>query len=184
MIPTFIKQTAVYGGSGVILAGLYEVLRGRQEEDDCGQNSPEKKKVELQHVKEIFSLQRHRDLLTLLAEIEDCVWKCDRVSWVRLVHGLNDLVETRILVESNPAKTSIRDRIRAFTYMKRCTDSLTRITSRLEHASCDADVRDVIRVQRIVKDITNHAQNNLSVVVFHTRDVLMSPPIHSFARDK
>jgi hypothetical protein len=162
-----LKQTAVYGSGGAILAGLYEVLRGSSKESGGG-GGPS---VVLKHVPKVPYVNGQQSLVTLLVEIEPCIWKCDRVSWLRLVTAMENLIETRFLVESDPGNTSIRDRVRAFSYYQRFKDSLQRITVRLEQSD-KADVREVIRIQRLVKDVSNHAHNHLSVIVYHTRDVL------------
>lgn len=164
------RRTAVYGSGGILLAGLYEAIRSHPTTEVVPSSS--RPPLALKRVKETPHLRRTSDLLTLLIEVEECIWKCDRISWIRLVNGLNDLVGIKILMESDPSQISLRDRIRAFTYMKRFTDSSKRIMCRLE-VSTTEEVREVIRVQRIMDDISKHAQNNLSVIVFHTRDVLM-----------
>jgi hypothetical protein len=160
-----LKQTAIYGSGGAILAGLYEVFRS------SSRGTSSSPSVAIQHVPKVPYVNSQEELVSLLVEMEPCVWKCDRVSWLRLVNALDNLIETRVMVESEPDRTSIRDRVRAFSYYQRFKDSLKRILIRLEQSD-KADVREVIRIQRIVKDVSNHAHNHLSVIVYHTRDVL------------
>jgi hypothetical protein len=161
----FFKQTAIYGSGGAILAGLYEVLRSS---NSLASSSPS---VVVKHVPKVPFVNSQNELVSLLVEIEPCIWRCDRVSWLRLVNALDNLIETRVLVESEPGRTSIRDRVRAFSYYQRFKDSLQRIHTRLEQSD-KADVREVIRIQALVKDVSNHAHNHLSIIVYHTRDVL------------
>jgi hypothetical protein len=173
MMMNNLKRTSVYGAGGIIVAGIYELVRSRGSTGGDGAN----KRTSLKYVKNVPYVTSHQSLTCLLHEIEEIVWATDKVSWMRLVNSLENLIEMRNHVEDYPEKTSLRDRVRGFTYCQRFTESMNRIMTKLEK-STRSDPRDVIRIQKISKEISNHCQNNLSVVVFFTRDVLLSPPMN------
>ena len=153
-----IVKTCLFGIGGLIVGGMYKIT------------TP----VDASEPSILFSdmgyvyIQMDKQLCNVLVEIHQIFIDIDHVAYIRTLKSIDQIIALHQKLLTRGYTPNMQDRVAGIGYFRRTKESIQRFITRAETIR---DPREVIYVQRHVKQLMTLLENHMRTIIVSTRDI-------------
>lgn len=152
-----VLRTVAYGTGGVIIGSLYTLYNQLVGEDYTDILSVPYSYIHL-----------NNELLNLFITLDDDFMNLDKVAYFRAVKAIDEIIHIRIAINNDQHAATIEHRVDAFVQFRMAKLSIQRFLTVAEERD---DAKNVIKIQRLLKQVMTCLENEMHFILVMTRDL-------------